>query len=70
LGTAGYFFHLVTCENFVDAMSWDGLQQEYNRAIADCDIFVMLFFTKVGPYTADEFASAFGAFQSGKKPLI
>ena len=64
------FFHLVTWENFVDALSKDGLQQEYNRAVRECDIFVMLFFTKVGPYTAQEFEAAFGAFQNGKKPLI
>ncbi len=64
------FFHLVKWENFVDALSKDGLQQEYNRAVRECDIFVMLFFTKVGPYTAQEFESAFGAFHNGKKPLI
>jgi hypothetical protein len=64
------FFHLVVWENFIDAMSKDGLQQEYNRAIESCDIFVLLFFTKVGRYTAEEFEAAFGAFTSGNKPLI
>jgi hypothetical protein len=66
----GTFFHLVVWENFIDAMSKDGLQKEYNRAITECDIFVLLFFTKVGPYTSEEFETAFGAFSSGKKPLI
>jgi hypothetical protein len=64
------FLHLVVWENFIDAMSKDGLQQEYNKAIQGCDIFVLLFFTKVGRYTAEEFATAFGAFQAGNKPLI
>lgn len=64
------FFHLVVWENFIDAMSKDGLQQEYNKAIQGCDIFVLLFFTKVGRYTADEFETAFGAFREGNKPLI
>jgi hypothetical protein len=64
------FFHLVVWENFIDAMSRDGLQQEYNRAIQDCDIFVLLFFTKVGRYTSEEFETAFGAFSVGSKPLI
>jgi len=64
------FFHLVVWENFIDAMSKEGLQHEYNKAIRDCDIFVLLFFTKVGPYTAEEFETAFGAFNSGSKPLI
>lgn len=64
------FFQLVVWENFIDAMSKDGLQQEYNKAITSCDIFVMLFFTKVGRYTAEEFQAAFGAFSATKKPLI
>lgn len=64
------FFRLVVWENFIDAMSKDGLQQEYNKAIRDCDIFVLLFYTKVGRYTAEEFETAFGAFQAGNKPLI
>ncbi|HEU0296967.1 MAG TPA: hypothetical protein VFR47_29785 [Anaerolineales bacterium] len=66
----GTFFHLVVWENFIDAMSKEGLQKEYNKAILDCDIFVMLFFTKVGRYTVEEFDSAFGAFTDGNKPLI
>jgi len=64
------FFHLVVWENFIDAMSKEGLQQEYNKAIQGCDIFVLLFFTKVGRYTAEEFETAFGAFRDGNKPLI
>jgi hypothetical protein len=64
------FFHLVVWENFIDAMSKAGLQQEYNKAIQGCDIFVLLFFTKVGRYTAEEFETAFGSFRKGNKPLI
>ena len=64
------FFHLVVWENFIDAMWKDGLQAEYNKAIRDCDLFVLLFFTKVGRFTAEEFEAAFGAFQTGNKPLI
>jgi len=30
-----------------------------------CDIFVLLFFTKVERYTAEEFEAAFGAFRAG-----
>lgn len=64
------FLQLVVWDNFVDAMSKDGLQQEYNKAIQSCDIFVLLFFTKVGPFTAEEFETAFGCFSEGNKPLI
>jgi hypothetical protein len=66
----GTFFHLVVWENFIDAMSKDGLQKEYNRVITECDIFVLLFFTKVGKYTSEEFEAAFGSFSSAKKPLV
>lgn len=66
----GIFFHLVIWENFIDAMSKEGLQQEYNKAIRSCDIFVLLFFTKVGRFTLEEFEAAFGAFKDGKSPLI
>lgn len=66
----GTFFHLVVWENFIDAMSKKGLQDEYNKAILDCDIFVLLFFTKVGRHTAEEFETAFGAFNADRKLLI
>jgi hypothetical protein len=63
-------FDLVIWENFIDAMSRDGLQKEYNRAVKDCDIFVMMFFTKVGPYTLEEFETAFAGLAGGSGPLI
>ena len=44
-------FKLTLWEDFKDAMSRSGLQGEYNIAAGKCDIFVMLFFTKVGQYT-------------------
>ena len=65
-------FHLqpVRWENFLDAMSKSRLQDEYNRALADCDIFVLLFRTKVGAYTAEEFERAFGQFKVSGKPRV
>ena len=42
------FLELVLWEDFLDAMSKTRLQDEYNRAIRECDLFVLLFFTKVG----------------------
>jgi len=66
----GYFFELIIWEDFVDAMSLTRLQDEYNKAIVDCDIFIMLFFTKVGKYTEEEFSIALKQFQSTKHPII
>ncbi|TXI19380.1 MAG: hypothetical protein E6Q62_04310 [Nitrosomonas sp.] len=63
-------FILNKWENFIDVMSKDGLQEEYNKAAEGCDIFVMLFFTKVGKYTSEEFEAAYKRFKSNEKPLI
>jgi len=63
-------FDLVVWENFIDAMSKEGLQKEYNKAVEDCDIFVMLFFTKVGRYTLEEFETAFTDLKGGTGPHL
>jgi hypothetical protein len=63
-------FDLVVWENFIDAMSKEGLQKEYNRAAQDCDLFVMLFFTKVGKYTLEEFEAVFAGLATGAGPKI
>src|SRR5436190_17467384 len=60
----GIFLQLVVWEDSLDAMSQTRLQDEYNKAIRECDIFVMLFFTKVGKYTEEEFRTAFGQFKA------
>jgi len=49
------FIRLEIWEDFLDCMSQSRLQDEYNRVIKECDVFVMLFFTKVGKYTLEEF---------------
>lgn len=67
---AGIFLELVLWEDFVDAMSTTRLQDEYNKAIADCDVFVSLFHTKVGKYTEEEFVKALETFKANGKPLI
>ena len=66
----GIFLKLVLWEDFLDAMSQTRLQDEYNKAIASCDVFVSLFHTKVGKYTEEEFEKAFQTFKANSKPLI
>jgi hypothetical protein len=61
---------LILWEDFLDAVSKTRLQEEYNQEIRKCDIFVMLFFTKVGRYTEEEFETAFGQFKATNKPFI
>lgn len=66
----GLFFSLIIWEDFIDCMSRTRLQDEYNKAVAASDIFVMLFHTKVGPFTAEEFDAAYNSFTSAGKPLV
>lgn len=66
----GLFFELVKWENFLDHVTENGLQKAYNEAITNCDIFVMLFWTKVGKYTEEEFDAAYKSFKEKGKPLI
>lgn len=66
----GVLLEVIVWEDFFDAVSQTRLQDEYNKAIRECDIFVMLFWTKVGPYTEEEFETAFEQFRATKKPFI
>ncbi|MCP4261182.1 MAG: hypothetical protein GY774_27295, partial [Planctomycetes bacterium] len=66
----GLYLEIVRWENFLDAMSETSLQDEYNKAVCDCDIFVSLFMTKTGKYTEEEFDVAHQAFIKKGKPLI
>lgn len=64
------FLNLEIWEDFIDSMSRTRLQDEYNKIISKCDIFISLFFTKVGKYTLEEFETAFGQFKRTGKPLV
>ncbi|MGH8548502.1 MAG: hypothetical protein ACRERU_07870 [Methylococcales bacterium] len=66
----GVFIELIAWEDFLDAVSKTRLQDEYKQAIRECELFVMLFCTKVGQYTEEEFETAFGQFQTTSKPFI
>ena len=66
----GIYLDLQVWEHFFDAMSKTRLQDEYNRTVKESDIFIMLYFTKVGKYTEEEFDAAFGHFKENGKPLI
>lgn len=66
----GIYLELIIWENFIDAMAKTRLQDEYNNAIKHSDIFISLFFTKVGKYTKEEFETAFGQFKKTGKPKV
>src|SRR5262249_28822494 len=66
----GFYLEIVRWENFLDAMSDTRLQDEYNKAIRACDIFVCLFFTKTGKFTEEEFDIAYRQFINSGRPRI
>ena len=72
----GVFLVLVVWESLLLAagagvvLSQTRLQNEYNEAIRGCDLFVMLYWTKVGRYTEEEFGTAVGQFKATEKPFI
>ena len=70
LRNEGYYLEVIRWENFLDAMSKTRLQDEYNDAIRDCEIFVSLFRTKTGKYTEEEFDVAHRTFEETGAPLI
>ncbi|MDN3588198.1 hypothetical protein QWY86_16055 [Pedobacter aquatilis] len=69
LVSKGIFLRLTVWEDFLDAVSSTRLQDEYNKAIRQCDIFVSLFHTKTGRYTEEEFDLALETFKTTGKPI-
>jgi hypothetical protein len=66
----GFEVEVLRWETFLDAISETRLQEEYNKEVRCCDIFLSLFKAKVGKYTEEEFDSAHATFLDLKKPLI
>jgi internalin A len=66
----GIYLEIVRWEKFLDAISSTGLQDEYNRKVRQCDIFVSLFCTKTGKFSEEEFDTAHSHFKETGKPLI
>jgi hypothetical protein len=70
LHARGIYLQLVQWEYFLDAVSEDRLQNDYNDAIAACDIVLSLFYTKAGKYTQEEFQVAYTRFLATGRPFI
>jgi hypothetical protein len=64
------YLEITRWENFLDAMSETRLQDEYNKAVRECDVFVSLFFTKTGKFTEEEFDTAHDQFKQTGSPRI
>ncbi len=66
----GIELKLEIWENISGRIHKDGLQNEYNKRVKEADMFVLLGHTKIGMYTAEEFETAIGQFNSTNKPFI
>lgn len=70
LRQSGLYLKVIRWETFLDAMSETRLQEDYNKAVRSCDIFLSLFKTKTGTFTEEEFNVACEKFKTSGKPLI
>ncbi len=66
----GVFLHLEIWEDFIDTVSRARKQDDYNAAIRQCDLFVILVHHWLGKYSAEEFETAHTAFMDSGRPLI
>ncbi|MBN1608796.1 MAG: hypothetical protein JW940_19370 [Polyangiaceae bacterium] len=66
----GVYLEITRWENFLDAINETRKQDDYNRAVRECDVFIGLFFTKVGRFAEEEFDTAYGQFKARGRPRI
>jgi hypothetical protein len=66
----GIFLNLFICEDGFDALSQTRSQEEYNKEIRKSDIFVLLFYNKMGKFSEEEFDAAVEQFRATGKPKI
>ncbi|HMX12084.1 MAG TPA: hypothetical protein PKE61_14345, partial [Burkholderiaceae bacterium] len=66
----GIQFEVVLWEDLGSVMSPTRAQDGYNHEIDSCQLFVVLYRSKVGKYTAEEFDKAHGRFKATGSPKI
>lgn len=70
LNDEGIYLKIIQWEYFIDSISEAGKQDDYNKEVIACDIFLSLFFTKVGKFSNEEFEKAYGQFIKINKPKV
>ncbi len=66
----GVYLELVQWENFLDAVSQENKQADYNMELKKSAIVICLFYTKAGKYTQEEFDTALQQFKATGAPII
>lgn len=66
----GIYLKIIQWEYFLDSVSETRKQDDYNKEVISADIFLSLFFTKVGKFSNEEFENAYGHFIKSGAPKI
>ncbi|CAN5463989.1 hypothetical protein BH11BAC3_BH11BAC3_27610 [soil metagenome] len=70
LHNKGVYLELVQWENFLDSVSQESKQADYNEELKKSAIVICLFYTKAGKYTQQEFDTALAQFKETGAPII
>ena len=62
------FLELVIWEELLHSFQGQRVQDYFNKEMLGCDIVVVLFYSKIGKFTQEEFNLAYNKLKSGKKP--
>jgi internalin A len=66
----GIYVQIVQWEGLPEHISQDCKQGDYNEELKNCEVFLSLFWTKVGKYTEEEFDLAYSEFKANRQPYI
>ena len=62
------FLNLVIWEDLKHSFYGDRIQDYFNQKMLECEIFICMFFKKVGTFTREEFDLAYESFKDGQNP--
>ncbi len=64
------YLHLDVWEDLPSHLSETRSQDEYNKMVRECDVFICLCYSRMGMYTEEEFDLAVSTFKATGKPQI
>ena len=68
LSKVGYFINAVRWEGLDASMPMEHKQKDYNDKLRQCDMCIVLYWTKFGMYTKSELDTAVNAMRRGENP--
>ena len=64
----GIFLDVIHWEELLQSYRGDRIQDYFNEVLSSCDVIIVLFHSKVGKFTKEEFNIAFERFRNGENP--